>query len=189
VITTNGNLHLDAGYSRDMYLNYYSYQAGNGGSIQLYSPAIYMPNIGPQTSYTGNILQIGSSAQICTAQFTSYRFSNRGNWGGGVSIGDFDKASTNSAVVMNGDASYYVSSGGNTEIIIRLYNSRTGGYYYYSYNQYTNVTYNHVNFPINHHEGNNGLPYGYYYVVMYLQGGSWNTDGNDYCNLVITVHP
>jgi len=36
IISTNGNLHLDAGYGKDMYLNYYCNQAGNNGPINSY---------------------------------------------------------------------------------------------------------------------------------------------------------
>lgn len=38
VITTNGNLHLDAALGRQLYLNHYPYLAGNVGGIMSYGP-------------------------------------------------------------------------------------------------------------------------------------------------------
>ena len=174
------------GYNVDQDLNI---SARGNGALKLNQPTVTLPNITGQTSYTANILQIGSSSQICYAQLQTIRCNTRGNWGGGVSIGEFDKGSTNSAVVISGGASYYVSSGGNTEIVVRLYNSRTGSYYYFNYLQFTNVTYNHTSFPISNFAPNNTLPYGYYYIYVYLQSGSWITDGNDYCCFNVTIHP
>jgi len=190
VITTNGNLHLDSGYNRDIYVNYYNKNAvsGSNGAVRIYGSVVTMPDLPAQSYYTANILQYSSSANIAYAQLQSFRFVTTGNWGGGVSLGDFGKATLQSAVVIRGDGSYYVSSGGNNTIVLRLYNNSTGGYYYYYYYQFTNVTYNHVSYPFNHFAANNELPAGTYSVFLYISG-TYNTDGNDYISLTVTVHP
>jgi hypothetical protein len=191
VITTNGNLHLDAGYNRDMYLNYYNQNAVSGsvGAIRMYGSTITVPNIPAQNYYTANIAILGSSAELRTGQLQSFHFESRGAWGSGVSLGDFYKGSLSSAIVIRGDGSYYKSGSDNTAIIFRIYNTSNGVYYYYYYNQFTNVTYNHVSYPFNHFASNNTLPVGTYNVYMYLNGGAFITDGNDYISVTVTIHP
>ena len=191
VISTNGNLHLDSGFDRDIYLNYYNKNvvSGSTGAIRLYGSSILVPDIPAQNYFTANIAILGSSAELRTGQLQTVHFESRGAWGGGVALGDFYKGSLSSAVIIRGDGSYYVSGAGNTTIIFRMYNTTNGYYYYYNYNQFTNVTYNHVSYPFNHFVPNNTLPIGTYNVYMYLAGGSPISDGNDYIAVTITIHP
>ena len=189
VISTNANIHIDAGFNRDMYLNYYTINAGSNSAIRMYGTTIQLPNLPNQSAYTANVVQYGSSGNLHYAQLQSFRFVTTGAWGGGVGLGDFNKASQQSCVVIRGDGSYYVSGAGNTAIVCRLYNNNTGGTYYYYYYQFTNVTSNHCSYAFNHLALNNDLPIGNYSVYMYLAGGSYITDGNDYISLTVTVQP
>ena len=174
------------GYNANQDLNIY---ARGNGALALRGSNVQLPEITAQSVYTGAILQLSNSNDLKYGQLTSARWIVRGSWGGGVSIGSFDKGSTSSTVVITGDASYYVSSAGNTEIVIRFYNTRTGVYYYMNYLQFTNVTSNHTNLPFTNLAAYNNFPYGYYNIYAYLQSGNWITDGNDYINLLVMVHP
>ena len=154
----------------------------------MYGSSILVPDIPAQNYFTANIAILGSSAELRTGQLETVRFESRGAWGGGVSLGDFTKGSLNSAMTIYGNGSYYVPGAGNNHITFRLYNNNTGNYYYWYYEQFTNVTYNHVSYPFNHLALNNTIPAGNYSVYMYAIG-NFITDGNDYISVSVTIHP
>jgi hypothetical protein len=77
VISTNGNLHLDAGLGKELYLNYYPYQAGNYGMIKSYGT---LEHTGLMV-ITGNNLSVGgdiTGAQVYTNDWFRINNSNSG---------------------------------------------------------------------------------------------------------------
>ena len=153
---------------------------GNNGTL-------YFDSI-PYQNYNPGYILLGSSGngiQYGQMNLTNYYYT--GAWGGGVSLGSISKGQTNSVFWLTGMSSYYVSTAGNVYVIIRLYNTSSGIYYYYNNaTMFTNVTYNHVSYPIN--LGIYSLPAGTYNIYVYLNG-YYVTDGNDYIYLSFRVTP
>ena len=61
VITTNGNLHLDSGDNREIYINYYKNQRGAGGSIYSYGPWGHNGSFTASQVYTNDWFRINSN--------------------------------------------------------------------------------------------------------------------------------
>lgn len=77
VISTNGNLHLDAGLGKDLYLNVYPYNAGNYGMIRSYGT---LEHTGLMV-ITGNNLSVGgdiTGAQVYTNDWFRINGNNSG---------------------------------------------------------------------------------------------------------------
>jgi hypothetical protein len=157
---------LIRGYNGALILDSTGYQTYNPG---------YMV-IGSQ----GNTLQFGQHATVYDYYFNA--------WTGGVSFGNFYKQSTNSVLWFSGAVSYYVTGAGGVSYYIRLYNTGTGNYYYFSQTNYTNVTYNHVSYPIVAVDFGT-IPAGTYSVYMYAYSGNFTSDGNDFVKLIIRITP
>jgi hypothetical protein len=128
----------------------------------------------------GNTLQFGQHATVYDYYFNA--------WTGGVSFGNFYKQSTNSVLWFSGAVSYYVTGAGGVSYYIRLYNTGTGAFYYFSQTNYTNVTYNHVSYPIVAVDFGT-IPAGTYSVYMYAYAGNYTSDGNDFVKLIIRITP
>jgi hypothetical protein len=58
VISTNGNLHLDAGNSKDLYLGYYANQAGTPNTIYSYGGWTHSSSLTANESYTENWFRV-----------------------------------------------------------------------------------------------------------------------------------
>ena len=149
--------------------------------------ALYFDSI-PYQNYNPGYILLGSSGngiQYGQMNLTNYYYT--GTWGGGASLGSISKGQTNSVFWLTGMSSYYVSTAAAVYLIIRLYNTSSGSYYYYANaTMFTNVTYNHVSYPIN--VGIYSLPAGTYNIYVYLNG-SYITDVNDYIYLSFRVTP
>ena len=96
----------------------------------------------------------------------------------------FYKASAQSYLRCSGTASHYISAGGMTSKMIRFYNGTTGVSYDYYHYQYTNVTSNHVSYPIM--VQTSSLPVGQYYVYIYAMSNII-TDANDTVYLLMEI--
>ena len=122
----------------------------------------------------------------CTCkQFLNFQ----GAWGGGVNTTfAYYKNSSNATVHLSGYATGYNSGGGFMSIRIRIY-CRNNATYYYSYvNMFTNVTYNHVSYPIDvvfdKYVGIDG-----WYDVYIDNNSGFITDTNDYVRLTASIFP
>ena len=155
--------------------------------VRGYNGALYFDSI-PYQNYNPGYILLGSSGnaiQYGQMNLTNYYYT--GTWGGGASLGSISKGQTNSVFWLTGMSSYYVSTAGNVFLTIRLYNTSLGIYFYYNNaTMFTNVTYNHVSYPIN--LGVYSLPAGTYNIYVYLNG-SYITDANDYIYLSFRVTP
>jgi len=188
VIVTDGNIHADSSYNHSIYLNYYNYSAGSTSQIKTYGGLEF--NTLPRQTAACDLLTISATNTVQRSQLKPYilqAFS--ANWGSGWTLGSFTKDDQFSSVMISGYITYYSPGGGNATLAIRLYNNSTGVYYYYYQTQYTNVTYNHVSYPVNQLVGLNILPPALYTVVVYMSSGSWTTDTNDNVNLSFLITP
>ena len=188
VITTNGNLHIDCSQdgSRAIYLNYFNAAASAGGGIQGWGPWTHNGYINQNANY-GNIVCAYNGVIAIQGQFQMFLYQYQGAWGGGWSAGSFSKASSQSAIRVTGQCSYYVSAYSFVYITMRLYSTGTGSYYYYYTAAATNVTNNHTTFPLTFLA--TGVPSGTISVYFYLSGGSFVTDTNDTIYSIIEVFP
>jgi len=115
-------------------------------------------------------------------QSTAYVLLNNGsaNWGGGYNITyAFYRYSAYVPVEIRGKFSYYMTSGGQAYPVVRIYSQNNGTYYYFTFNAFTNVTYNHTTFPFEIlFNASNSSAVGWFDVYVYNNGGC-NTDTND----------
>jgi hypothetical protein len=185
-------------YGMSMWNNRHYVMSDNSATFGLYDQAynwlvrgvngtLYFDTI-PYQNYNPGYILLGSSGNgIQYGQLNLTNFYYTGAWGGGASLGSISKAQTNSVFWLTGMSSYYVSTAGNVTLTIRMYNTSSGNYYYYTNaTMFTNVTYNHVSYPIN--VGIYSLPAGTYNIYVYLNN-SYISDSNDYIYLSIRVTP
>jgi hypothetical protein len=193
VLSTNGNLHLDAGNSLDMYYGYYPSSRGTPNTHRFYGSGIYFASGLPQQDTTAiapicfNGSQLFRSANINHIAYSN----NNVSWSGGVNITyAFYRTNGYVSTSIHGKFSYYVGGAGMAYPAMRIYSQTSGLYYYYDLQAYTNVTYNHVTFPFEVlFTSNNATTVGWFDVYFYQNGGVI-TDGNDQlwvtCNTSMT---
>lgn len=182
VLSTNGNLHLDAGNSLDIYYGYYPDSRGTPNTHRFYGSGFYFASGLPQQTSTAiapicfNGSQAFRSANINTIAYSN----NNVSWAGGVNTTyAFYRTNPYVSTQIHGKFSYYVGGAGMVYPAIRIYSQSTGQYWYYDLQAYTNVAYNHATFPIHiQFSSNQSLATGWFDVYVYQNGGVI-TDGND----------
>jgi len=189
VISTNGNLHLDAGNTRDIYYGYYPHSRGAPNVHRFYGSDIQLASGVPQNSdYYSQVLVLnGTTLQKSQCMMREIYFHNNVAWGGGVNMTyAFYHYNTISPVQIYGKCSGYYSGSGMMQTTIRLYSHSTGNYYSYPLNSFVNVGGNHFTVPLN--VISNGLPTGWFDVYVYSTSG-WITDGNDQLTVCVQILP
>jgi len=107
--------------------------------------------------------------------------SNSVAWGSGINfVYAFYQYNSTSSVVLTGKYSGYWTGSYTAQFTVRVYNQNSGGYYYYTFNTFTNNAYNHVSIPLNCYIGNVGT--GWNDIYVYNNSG-YSTDGNDQLQL------
>jgi hypothetical protein len=162
VISTNGNLHLDAGAGRVLYLNYYEAIASNDGCIYSYTPwthsdtfsltSHFYRGLNPSTSYsiqdnTENRLMLrDNDGYVRHGQVSTFHYKNNSiAWTGLVTINNLLYKRRNAVVVLNFNCSWYATSVSNVYITVRLNSMTTGKIYQtHQYQQFMNFTANHT---------------------------------------------
>ena len=182
LISTNGNAHLDGGYSKDIYIGYYPYAYSVPNNIRLYGTTYFTgrifapvaaqingggnPNWGQVYTYDALLgdMVLGQCEYYHNGP---YSLGFQGDWRGRNTTTQIYKKDSQSSMVMIGYATGYLASGAvqNINIDIRLYNQSTGQYFYgYTY-FFANYGYTHINMAININWG--VLPAGWYDVYTY----------------------
>lgn len=184
VITTNGNLHLDAaGAGNSIYYGYYANSRGTPNTHQFYGTTINFVSGLPQQTDTYSYPVVMCGASLCRSQ-AMMRLSYQNNtigWGGGVNISYcFYRYNAQVSVKISGKLSYYVGGGGFAYPYIRLYSQSSGAVYYYSLQAYTNNTYNHMTFPFELviYPASVGNTTGWFDVYVYNNGGCITDTGD-----------
>ena len=189
VITTNGNLHMDAGNSRDMYYGYYANSNGTPNTHQFYGTSVNFPSGLPQNG--SGLAQVavfdGNTLKKSQAVNKLVYFNNNVAWGGGVNMTyAFYLYNTTCSVYIWGKNSGYYSGAGMMQTMIRVYSQAAGTYYYYPFNAFVNVGNNHFTVPLNYATT---FPYtGWYDIYVYSTSG-WITDGNDQLTIGVSILP
>lgn len=140
----------------------------------------------PQQTYYPNQVLVGNNGSNLEwgVMYSTYFYGGFYNWGGGVAVSSFYKASSISNIRISGAASYYIPGAGMYQTECQFYNMSTGNSYYLYQYQYTNFTGNHFSFPICFQFG--GLPVGSYNVYLRCNA---ITDGNDHVYILGEIVP
>ena len=188
VIATNGNLHLDAGNSLDIYYGYYPFARGTPNVHRWYGGNYNFDGV-PQNGSSFSHVAVFEGNQLKRSQAVNrlVYFSNNVAWGGGVNMTyAFYLYNTACNVQIWGKCSGYYSGAGMMQTTIRVYSQSSGAYYYYPFNSLVNVGYNHFTVPLNYAVS---FPTtGWYDIYVYSTSG-WITDGNDQLTIGVTVLP
>jgi hypothetical protein len=182
VITTNGNLHADAGYGRDMYYGFYANSNGTPNAHLFYGTNITFASGLPQQDTT-------AIAPICFNGSRLYRSANIHNiiysnnsvgWSGGINTTyAFYRTNGYVATMIHGKCSYFVGGATMAYPNLRVYSQNTGQYWYYDLRNFTNNGSNHTTFPFQViFNSNNTTAVGWFDVYFY-SGGNLYTDSND----------
>jgi hypothetical protein len=189
VISTNGNLHMDAGDSKDMYYGYYPSSRGAPNTHQFYGTSVNFPSGLPQN--TTSLAQVavfdGNTLKKSQAVQKLVYFNNNVAWSGGVNMTyAFYLYNTACNVQIWGKNSGYYSGSGMMQTTIRCYSQSSGAYYYFPINAYVNIGGNHFTVPLNY--ASSFPTTGWYDIYVYSTSG-WITDGNDQLTIGVTILP
>jgi hypothetical protein len=189
VISTNGNLHLDAGNNNDMYYGYYPNSRGAPNSHEFWGPNINFNSGLPQNTspYSQSVVMDGNSLRRTQCVANQIYNSNSVAWGGGVNIVyAFYNYNTSVAVSLIGRYSGYWGGSYTAQFGVRIYNQNSGVYSYFYFNTFTNNASNHVTIPLNCFLGNTGEGWNDVYV---FNSTGYNTDGNDQLQITVLTMP
>jgi hypothetical protein len=179
VISTNGNLHLDAGNGNSMYYGYYPNSRGAPNTHEFWGTTFNFNSGIPQntSNYSGVMCMDGNTLRRSQCVINQIYNSNSVAWGGGINITyAFYNYNSTVAVCLQGRYSGYWTSSTTNQIAVRIYNQNSGNYYTFYFNTFTNNTYNHVTVPLNCFIGNTGSGWNDVYV---FNNSGYSTDGND----------
>jgi hypothetical protein len=180
VISTNGNLHLDAGNSNAMYYGYYANSRGAPNQHLFFGSDIQFQSGIPQNTspYSHVVVMDGNSLRRTQCVIRELYNSNSVAWGGGVNMTyAFYNYNSTVSVCLQGRYSGYWTSSYTAQMFVRIYNQNSGNYYTF--------TFNHVSIPLNCYIGNTGS--GWNDVYVYSSG--YNTDGNDQLQITVLTLP
>ena len=183
VISTNGNLHLDAGNSNAIYYGHYTSARGTPNPHYFYGTDIQFSSGIPQQvdTYSYPVVMCGARLYKSQAMMRERYRNNSVSWGGGVNITyAFYKYNGYVSVKISGKLSYYVGSATRAYPYIRFYSHSSGATWTYSFENYTNNGGNHVTFPIELmiFPGDFSYTGGWFDVYVY-NAGNCGTDTND----------
>jgi len=182
VITTNGNLHLDAGYGRDMYYGYYANSNGTPNAHLFYGTNITFASGLPQQDTTAIApICFNGSRLYRSANIHNIIYSNNGvGWSGGINTTyAFYRTNGYVATMIHGKCSYYVGGATMAYPNLRVYSQNTGQYWYYDLRNFTNNGSNHTTFPFQMIFNSGNTTATGWFDVYFYSGGNLYTDGND----------
>lgn len=192
VITTNGNLHLDAGNGNTIYYGFYPNSRGTPNTHQFYGTDFSFPSGIPQNNGAYSMVMMLDGNTVKKSQITMRQiyFSNSVAWGGGINCTyAVYKHSTRSVIRLSGKYSGYWGGAGTGQVLVRFYSQNYGVYKYFYYNTFTNNGYNHVTVPLDQIYTIGDLPYDGWYDVYFQSTSAFITDGNDQLTLNVQVLP
>jgi hypothetical protein len=179
VISTNGNLHLDAGVGKTMYLNYYT----SGSQVISYSPW-YHDNV----LTVAGTLTAGSIARLSCKNVTNVNYTG---WTGGyVAYDSGIHTFTAGTRHLTGYLQYYTStaSAQMTTVYFSFVNQSTLTSYVYSQNMFTNFGGVQLIMPVDIVIPSS-IPAGSYKIAISNGTLTMRTDINDWWYLTLTQFP
>ena len=156
VITTNGNLHLDAGNSNAMYYGYYANARGTPnshefyGTVNLFSGTYVFNALAYNTYiYAHSVVLEGSILRRSQCLMNQVYKVDYISWGPGIQMAyAFYKYSQVCPVRISGKYSGYCTFVGMPTMTIRIYSQNSGATRYYAFPTYQNITYAQTTYPI-----------------------------------------
>ena len=149
VITTNGNLHMDAGNGNAMYYGHYANQRGTPNPHYFYG-GTYEFNSIPQNDaiYSHVACFNGSTLRRSQCMMKQVYRNESIAWGGGVNMTyAFYKFNAKCPVKISGKYSGYSTYVGTQQMGLSLYSRLLGIYINYSFATYQNQTYAQTTYP------------------------------------------
>lgn len=192
VITTNGNLHIDAGNSNAIYYGYYANARGTPNPHLFFGTDIQFQSGLPQNNspyshvacLNGNVLQRSQCMQKRLYQNGSVA------WGGGINnTYAFYKYNQTAVVRISGKYSGFWTSGYMAYVYVRIYSQSTGGEWGLYLPTYTNNAYNHITIPFDIVYNGSELPATGWFDLYMANSSGYNTDGNDQMTINVQVLP
>lgn len=190
VITTNGNLHLDAGNSADIFYGYYANARGTPNIHRWY---------GGDYQFSGVAQNYNQYSQVCVFAGDQMRRSQAiqrkiadyyGGWGSGYNVSyAFYKYNTVVPVRIHGYYSGWWSSSYMGYAQIRIYNQTNGVYTFKVLPTFTNNAYNHITIPMDVIFTDAELTTTGWYDVMIMNYAGINTDANDVLMMNVSLLP
>jgi hypothetical protein len=190
VITTNGNLHMDAGNGNAMYYGYYANARGTPNSHLFFGDDYQFANVPPNYINNANVCVFAGN-QIRRSQAVQKQILNyNGAWGSGINnTYAFYKQNTKTVVRIHGHYSGYWTGSYMGYAYLRIYNQTNGTYSGDIFPTFTNNAYNHITIPFDAVFTEAQLTTtGWYDVLMYNYAGI-TTDGNDVLRMNVTLLP
>lgn len=192
VIATNGNLHLDAGNSMDIYYGYYPNSRGAPNVHRWYGTTYVMETIPQNTSQFSHVMCLdGNTLRRSQCVMRQYFKNENIAWTGGFNYTNaFYKYNATCPVRISGRYSYYTTGAGSTYVGLRIYARTTGVYYYYTFHHFQNISYAHTTYPLDMVFYGSDFPTtGWFDTYIYNAGGPIVSDGNDQLQLNCMVLP
>jgi hypothetical protein len=194
VITTNGNLHMDAGNSNGMYYGYYANARGTPNPHYFF---------GDDYQFNGVAHNYVDYAQVCVFVGNQMRRSQclmrqiyreeSINWSGGINMTyALYRYNSKCPVKISGKYSCYSTFVGMQEVGLRLYCQSTGAIFNYGFKTYQNLTYVQTTYPfeIILSEGDLGaFNLGWFDLYMYGVAGLVSTDANNQLHVCVQILP
>jgi hypothetical protein len=193
VITTNGNLHIDAGNSNGIYYGFYANQRGTPNPHLFY---------GDDYQFAGVAQNFSEFSQVCVFAGNQMRRSQcmmrqvyRNEsiaWGGGVNMTfAFYKFNAKCPVKISGKYAGYSTYVGIQQMGLRIYSQTTGAFYFYTFNTYQNITIAQTTYPfevILTEAFLGAFTTGWFDIYIYNSVG-FSTDINDQLHVNVEVLP
>jgi hypothetical protein len=195
VITTNGNLHIDAGYGNAIYYGYYANSYGSTASNPHYFyGGDYNFQGMPQNynDYSHVVVLAGDQLRRSQCMMRQIYREESIAWGGGVNMTyAFYKYNAKCPVKISGKYSMYSTYIGLQYVNIRIYSRLSGAYFYYTFRTYQNITYAQTTYPfeIILTEGDLGAFSTDWFDIYIYNAGGVSTDGNNQLHVCVQVMP
>jgi hypothetical protein len=193
LITTNGNVHVDAANNADIYYGYYANSRGTPNAHRFYGSDFNFSTV-PQNYSPYSQVCVFAGDQMRRSQCMmqeSYR-NESVSWAGGINITySFYKFNAQCSVKISGKYAMYSTYVGNQQMGLRIYSQSTGAYFYYGFTTYQSQTYIQTTYPfeIILTEADLGtFTLGWFDVYIYNSSGI-STDANDQLHVNVQVLP
>jgi hypothetical protein len=181
VITTNGNLHLDAGNSTSMYYGFYANSRGTPNSHLFYGGTYVFDALAYNTYiYAHSVVLEGATLRRSQCLMRQVYKVDYISWGPGINMTyAFYKYSQVCPVKISGKYAGYCTFVGIPTMTMRIYSQNSGVYRYYAFPTYQNLTYAQTTYPIDIILDHTILPeVGWFDIYIYNSYGM-STDIND----------
>jgi hypothetical protein len=190
VISTNGNLHLDAGNNNAMYYGYYANSRSTPNPHYFYGSDFNFITV-PQNYYSYAHVCVFAGNQMRRSQAVQRNLIDYyGGWGGGYNVVNaFYKYNVQVPVRLHGFYSGYWTGAYMGYAQIRIYNQTNGVFTYKVLPTFTNNANNHITIPMDVIFDQTILTTTGWYDVQITNLAGINTDANDVLMMNVTLLP